>query len=1224
MLKTFKAALFALIVGITPALAQSVQLAPGQFMGNLGAAQSPARPTTLMTFPFTTVTPEMFGAVCGLGNDATAGIQAAINYLAANTGGTVQLSGCLYRTTAPLVLSGSGGITLQGYQAATGNGTEIYFVPSVAGQSAISITAGASIFSNATIKQLSIRTPDTTRYKVGITISDASVITLRDLFVYDFLGGASTTVTGAAANGSGEIRLAVTSSASFTTGWAAAVASVVGTTEANFGWPIAVIDGTHIDLKGSTFTNAYVSGGTIAASSTALQVKGREFITTENVTLKGNIALRLSVNPNATGIIDQSNFNNLALHATGTNPIVMVDDGGNVNSLKFTGTQSWHGGKDAFAWRDKSGAAISEQLRFDNVRAEQLSVTGGTYFNIRPNSALYSLQFINPLMSDRDGFLIRNVANLQIDNSHYLSVTSGKCLDVDSTVINTQINGSYWSVGTTATLTGQTLLAATGKNPSTGCLPPFATYANAVVRTQLGGTDVTGSLGATGTLQSGTAGGVSGSLTLAGSTSGTATLQAQAVQGTPSIAVGTGSGTIVVSGSSPLVVNATTGNATCPTCVTSSGGGSITGVAPIAVSAAGAVSLNNTAVTPAAYGSATASPTFTVDAQGRLTAAANVTITPAVGSITGFGTGVPAALAINVGSGGAFVTFNGAGGTPSSITLTNGTGLPTTALTGTLQAAQEPAHTGDVTNSAGSLALTIANAAVTYAKIANLGALAVMGRSANSSGVGADIQATAASDAVLRESGSTIGFGTIATGGIANNAVTLAKLATQATNTVLGNATSGSAVPTALAVGSCSTASSALIWTTNTGFGCNTSITAASATNATNTAITDDTTTSASMFLTWVTANTGNLPQKVSSTKLSFNPLFGSLTVSGAVVVPVVAGGSLAASTLTLESTAGAGTTDAIIGLTASQVERFRVTTGGLFNIGPAVAPDTLLTVNGNTGASVALGFGVTQMHLIAPDGQIGGTFADVFGAQGLYVNRHASNTQASKTVSGATTTTFSFSAQHWDGTSYNTGAGMDMGTINAQTATDHSGFWRVRTVSTTPSDTLTERLRVQKGLSIGDTTDPGIGGLRATGATVQLTALGADTASVDATVCRIAATGLLVTGTGALGVCLGTSGEQFKTDFAPMHAGLSELMRVNFQNYRYKAGFGDSGVSIQYGTTAQNVEMAIPDLVRHAASGEAINYDSGALMFIGLRAIQQLKYDNDNLEARLSRLEAK
>jgi len=54
----------------------------------------------------------------------------------------------------------------------------------------------------------------------------------------------------------------------------------------------------------------------------------------------------------------------------------------------------------------------------------------------------------------------------------------------------------------------------------------------------------------------------------------------------------------------------------------------------------------------------------------------------------------------------------------------------------------------------------------------------------------------------------------------------LTSVATQATNTIVGNATSGTASPTALAIGSCSSASSALIWTTNTGFGCNTSITA--------------------------------------------------------------------------------------------------------------------------------------------------------------------------------------------------------------------------------------------------------------------------------------------------------------------------------------------------------------------------------------------------------------
>jgi hypothetical protein len=49
----------------------------------------------------------------------------------------------------------------------------------------------------------------------------------------------------------------------------------------------------------------------------------------------------------------------------------------------------------------------------------------------------------------------------------------------------------------------------------------------------------------------------------------------------------------------------------------------------------------------------------------------------AIGSaVSGLGTGVATALGVNTGSAGAVVLFNGAGGTPSSLTLTNATGLP--------------------------------------------------------------------------------------------------------------------------------------------------------------------------------------------------------------------------------------------------------------------------------------------------------------------------------------------------------------------------------------------------------------------------------------------------------------------------------------------------------------------------------------------------------------------
>ena len=93
----------------------------------------------------------------------------------------------------------------------------------------------------------------------------------------------------------------------------------------------------------------------------------------------------------------------------------------------------------------------------------------------------------------------------------------------------------------------------------------------------------------------------------------------------------------------------------------------------MAISSAGAVTVAGVAVL--VNGGALGTPS-----SGTLT---NVTGLPISTGLTGTGTGVLTALAVNVGTAGSFVVNGGAFGTPSSGTLTNATGLPvSTGLSG--------------------------------------------------------------------------------------------------------------------------------------------------------------------------------------------------------------------------------------------------------------------------------------------------------------------------------------------------------------------------------------------------------------------------------------------------------------------------------------------------------------------------------------------------------------
>ena len=97
---------------------------------------------------------------------------------------------------------------------------------------------------------------------------------------------------------------------------------------------------------------------------------------------------------------------------------------------------------------------------------------------------------------------------------------------------------------------------------------------------------------------------------------------------------------------------------------------------------------------------------------------------------------------------------------------------------------------------------------------------------------------------MLNPTGSTAGQTILSTGSSTAPTwgnVSASGLAAQAANTVLGNATSSSATPTAITVTGCNGAAQALQWTNGSGFGCNSNVATAGA-NANITSLTGLTT----------------------------------------------------------------------------------------------------------------------------------------------------------------------------------------------------------------------------------------------------------------------------------------------------------------------------------------------------------------------------------------------
>lgn len=234
--------------------------------------------------------------------------------------------------------------------------------------------------------------------------------------IWNEFSASTVNITNAVDNGSGEIRITAASHG-LSTGQPIQIRSVTGTTEANGYWSPKVIDTNTFDLRGSTFVNAYSSGGTVKRIGVC-------YVCTADNYFDATSAFQTIPDSEAVGVQKSTNQNvffGADLRCFGGGPCIFTNK---ANAVRFEGTycsagignesqaaiivEGWRGNRvNRFCFRGivETGSIGGSGLDYSmeiNGSAEHWNV----YFETHASSATTAQIHLNNVIAV-DGLMIR-------------------------------------------------------------------------------------------------------------------------------------------------------------------------------------------------------------------------------------------------------------------------------------------------------------------------------------------------------------------------------------------------------------------------------------------------------------------------------------------------------------------------------------------------------------------------------------------------------------------------------------------------------------------------------------------------------------------------------------------------------------------------------------------------------------------------------------------------
>lgn len=352
---------------------------------------------------------------------------------------------------------------------------------------------------------------------------------------------------------------------------------------------------------------------------------------------------------------------------------------------------------------------------------------------------------------------------------------------------------------------------------------------------------------------------------------------------------------------------------------------------------------------------------------------------------------------------------------------------------------------------------------------------------------------------------------------------------------------------------------------------------------------------------------------------------FTTLSATTSLTSPLHIGGSGTTGTqLTLQTTTGNGTTDALAikGGNNGATTIATMLGTGFVGIGDT-SPQYKLTISKNATAGITDPFGNDGIGMIGADGASIGINAQTFGNNIAFINFfRAGGTNASKTAVTSGTTIGQFNAFGYAGATslYNGGAGFQV--VANQTFSTGNAGTRME-INTTPDASVTSAVAVtiygSKSMAVGVATDPGAGSLQLNGQ-IFMPNITTTSAAQTGTVCWTTGTGKFTVDT-TVGCLTSLLAAKNVTGYLAPSRALDIVAQLNPFSFRYKAGWGDGGRYEQFGLGAEEVMMVDERLVGRDPEGalQGVRYQELTAVLVG--AVKELKADNDNLREEINKI---